>query len=406
MFEHSDSSEHRVETSFILQCSQTNIDLEKIRSDFASKEEPFDWPYIFKIAGRNGLLPLVSANLLRSLPDLVDEEIREGISEFLGGHVRNNLLQTGKVIEISEILEAEGIPILPFKGPSLSMQAYGDISLRQFVDLDILVKPRHFDKAVRVLKNAGYVPITEPTWLKRKSLFFTRKKDIGLVSTDRRVRIELHWKLSGTHFAMPLEIDELWRRLETVDIGGKKLRSLPLCDLFVYLCLHGSRHGWEKLAWVCDINEMIRGAEISNGIIDWNKVKMHARKHGCERSVELGIFLVHYFFGRKAAYPGIESILGNPAYNAIAADLRETAFAEDERSFEMKGWYLYHLSLKERLVDRLRIRMVYLLWYLKLAVKPNEMDEAVLRLPTLFYPLYYLLRPARLLLTKYGRSSM
>src|SRR5690606_4099976 len=146
----------------------------------------------------------------------------------------------------SETLEAEGIPILPFKGPSLSMQAYGDISLRQFVDLDILVKPRHFDKAIRVLKNAGYVPITESSWLKRKSLFFTRKKDIGLVSTDRKVRIELHWKLSGTHFAMPLEIDQLWRRLETVDIGGKKLRSLPLRDLFVYLCLHGSRHGWEK----------------------------------------------------------------------------------------------------------------------------------------------------------------
>lgn len=398
MPEQIDSFEYEPESRLIIQCSQTTVDTEKIRSDLANMCRPLNWPYIVKIAGRNGLLPLVCSNILHKLPDLVDEEVRESLADFLGGHMRNNLLQTRKVIEISETLEAEGIPILPFKGPTLSIQAYGDISLRQFVDLDILVQPRHFDKAIQRLKACGYIPIEEPTWLKRKSLFFTRKKDIGLVSADRQVRIELHWKLSGTHFAMPFEIDQLWKRLDAIELGGAKLRALPLCDLFVYLCLHGSRHGWEKLAWVCDISEIVRGAE-SSANIDWCEVQQHARKHGCERAVELGLYLVHDLFGRKARYPEIDAILNNPAFTRIAEDLRNTAFAPELRSTEMKGWYLYHLSLKERLVDRFRIRLVYLIWYLKLAVKPNEMDEAVLKLPAVFSLLYYVVRPIRLAIT-------
>lgn len=391
--------DRETESALILECSRTSVDSEKVRGILSDTHRQLSWPFIFKIAGRNGVLPLVSSNLLREFHEILDEEIRAALSEFLGGHVRNNLLQTSKLVEIYNLLEAAGIPMLPFKGPSLAVQAYGDISLRQFVDLDILVQPRHFDEAVKVLQKAGYIPIDKATWLKRKGRFFTRKKDLGFVSEDRQIRVELHWKLSGTHFAMPVEIDELWKRLETVRLGGTDVRSLPFADLFVYLCLHGSRHGWEKFSWVCDINELIRETEIS-GEINWEDVRQQARRYGCEKTVELGLFLMHSFFGTTIDYPEVARILNDKVLSDIGSKIKGNAFSPTDKSMEIGDWYLYHLSLKEKKADRLRTRMVYLFWYLKVAIKPNELDEAVFKLPALFHPLHYLIRPIRLGFTK------
>jgi hypothetical protein len=366
----------------------------------SSLDRSLNWQYIVKVAGRNGLLPLVSSNLLRKCSDLLDEEIREGLSEFLSDHTRNNFFQTKKVIEICETLEAAGIPVLPFKGPTLAMQAYGDISLRQFVDLDILVQPRHFDRAVTILERHGYLPIEKVTWLKRKSLFFTRKKDLGLVSADGQVRVELHWKLSGTHFAMPLEIDQLWQRMEILAVAGTDLRSLPFADLLVYLCLHGSRHGWSKFQWISDINELTREVEKPGAKIDWFEVRNHARKHGCEKALELGLFLIERFLGKRTGYPEFDRIIKDKVFNDIAGSVSKHAFADHDRSMEMGQWYSYHLSLKEKMSDRFRVHLVYLVWYLRIAIRPNEVDEAVFKLPALFYPLYYVIRPVRLTLTR------
>ncbi len=394
------------EADLVLACSQTEVDGERLRGILTNGPQTLDWQFVFRIAGRNGLLPLVGTNLLNNCHDLLDEEVRVDLSEFLRDHIRNNLLQTSKVVEISELLESAGIPVLSFKGPTLSIQAYGNMSLRDYVDLDMLVQPRHFDHAVEVLQAAGYVPVEKLTWMRRKGRFFTRKKDLGLMSEDKQVRIELHWKLSGTHFAMPVEIGRLWDRLETIDIGGKSLPSLTFSDLFVYLCLHGSRHGWQKFLWVCDINELIRKTEDSGAPIDWLAVRKHAHDHGCEKSLELGLFLINSFFGRRVAYPEIDRILSDKTYQKIAKFVRRNAFTNQDQSMEMGEWYTYHLSLKEKMSDRARMRMIYLGWYLKIAVKPNKMDEAVFKLPALFRPVYYLIRPLRLAFTRLGNRQI
>lgn len=393
------SVEHKVESEIILACAQTTVDTEKLREMFANLDRPLDWSYIFKIAGRNGLLPLVGSNLLEKVPEYLDNDIRKALAEFRLEHTRNNFLQTTRLIDICEMLEGNGIPVLPVKGPMLSMQAYGDLSLRQFVDLDILVQPKHFGKAVELLQSCGYTPIERVSWLRRKSLFFTRKKDVGLVSEDGNVHIELHWKLSGTHFAMPFEIDGLWQRIERRQIAGADLRALPFDDLFVYLCLHGSRHNWANLLWICDINELALQAERSSSF-DWLGVRQHARIHGCEKAFELGLFLINYFFGQKVGFPELDRVLRRPVFQEIADKVRDSVFGSLNGLKEMSDWYSYHLSLKEKKLDRLRIHLVYLIWYVNVATKPNELDEAVFKLPALFYPLYYLIRPIRLAFTK------
>lgn len=404
LLEKSSESNLPMEQALILECSRTEMDSAQITSVKTILETELDWDFIIKTSYQNGVLPLISANLRQHFADLIPPEIKEKLALQFQEHTQNNLFLTAKLLEIVRIFSEAEIPVLPFKGPVLAMQAYGNLSFRQFVDLDILVQPKHFDEAVQKITEHGYKAVSQIPWVKRKALFFDRQKDIGLISDDSKVRVELHWKLSGSHFALPLELNQLWERLEEINLGGAQINNLAFPDLFVYLCLHGSRHGWERLGWVCDLHELIgskRGEEI-----DWAEINLHAQKHGCEKVVELGLFLVREFFGVKTNFPDWEQIEKSETFKKIARQIRNKIFTRDQKSTEIGDWYLYHLTLKEKRADKLKLHVHYFLWYLRLVLTPNSQDKAVFNLPKIFYPLYYILRPSRLLYTYFSLDNI
>lgn len=394
-----------LEKRLIIECSQTRLNSQQAERISYILSQSLDWDFVMSVADRNGLLTIVCWNLLKEFADALPSEIKLLLSRFLQEHTQKNLYLTRKLIEVVKILEAVEIPILPFKGTTLAMQAYGNLALRQYCDLDILVQPKHFDEAIRVLSKKGYDPIAKINPLKRKFLFFNNKKDVGLVGRDKIVRLELHWKLSGSHFAMPVEINDLWERLEKLNLGGTELFVLPFYDLFVYLCLHGSRHAWEKFSWICDLHELILAKENSGEKVNWLEIQQHAKYHGCEKVLELGLFLVYRFFNLKTDYPDFEQIENNQAYEKISRQVEQKCFSKNKVSSEIGEWYLYHLSLKERENDRLKLHLRYFFWYLRIIFRPNIMDKSVFHLPFILYPLYYLLRPIRLLLTYFGFTT-
>ncbi|MGB7201877.1 MAG: nucleotidyltransferase family protein [Pyrinomonadaceae bacterium] len=386
------------EIQLILGCAQTVIPSETADEVSRLLTQPLDWEYTLITASRNGLLPLLSWNLLRKFRQSLPGEIQERLSAFYQSHMQENLFLSFKLTEVVSLLEKNEIPVLSLKGPTLAVQAYGDPALRHYVDLDILVQPRHFDRAIELLLCNGYKSDISSGPLKRKLLFFTRKKDLSLFSSDNRVRVELHWKLSGSHFSLPLELDQLWNRMDSLNMGGTDLRVLAFNDLFVYLCLHGARHGWERLAWICDLNELIRRREAANGPIAWAEVRQHAKNHGCEKVFALGLFLVRKFFGGCVGCPTFEESEDHEVYVEITDKVYVDAFASRPNSSQIGDWYMFHLSLKERSYDKLKLKAVYLVWYLKLIFTPNAVDKSIFRLPVVLYPLYFVMRPLRLLI--------
>jgi hypothetical protein len=393
-----------LETQLILGCAQTAIP--PLQSEQISRIlcQTLDWDYVLFTASRNGLLPILSWNLLENFPGALPPEIKESLFSFYQSHTQENLFLAFKLTEIVRLLRKNGIPVFSFKGATLAIQAYGNLALRHYVDLDILVQPKHFDKTINLLLSNGYKTIGSSGPLKRKVLFFTRKKDLSLISPGNRVRIELHWKLSGSHFALPFELNQLWDRLDKLSFGGTELSVFAFNDLFVYLCLHGSRHGWERIAWICDLRELIRSQEASEGAINWEAVSRHAKDYGCERVVELGLFLIQKFFNERVDYPDYKKIEMNKVYANIGTQIQKKLFSRKFASTEIGDWYLLHLSLKERKIDKLRLNTIYFFWYLKLLFKPNALDRTIFRLPTIFYPLYFIMRPVRLLISHFASA--
>jgi len=391
----SNHSNSALESQLIIACAQTTIPARQIKQIDNILRQQLDWNYIFKVIERNAVTPIFVWNLLRHFNQLLPEEVKKTLNREFQEHTRHNMFLTRKLIEIIGFFNSNDIPILPFKGPLLANQAYGNLALRRFGDLDILLPPKYLETGIKLLMTNGYTPTSGLNWLSKTNWHTSHKKDVGFISADKNVLLELHWKLSGSHFAVPFEMSRLWQKLETVNLAGIKVNTLSFNDLLIYLCLHGAKHSWERFGWICDINELIR----SEKDIDWNLVNAEAKRLGCENTLALGLYLVHEFFGLKVPVPNWQKIENDLTLREIVTDIRARLFAPEMVSVVIGDRYLYQLKLKEKFWDRWKLHLHYILWYLKIIFTPNETDKNLFQLPRWLGPLYLIMRPLRLFYT-------
>lgn len=356
-----------------------------------------NWGYVLNTAYRNGVLSLVAHNLRKYCADDIPANVASEFAEFSFENTRKNLYLTKKLLEITALFESRKISILPFKGPVLAIYAYGNAVFRQFVDLDFLVKPADFERAAKLLRENGFLDFgAQVKWTEKNGLVINRKKDAGFLSIDGKIRVELHWKLSGSHFSINFGNDELWQRAEKITIGRQAVLSFGFTDLFVYLCVHGSRHGFERLEWLCDLREVLRARSASGEEIDWTEIINRAKSVGCLRTVEFSVFLLRYFFGFETAYPRFKKIETDVFFKHYAAQIRDNIFSEDFKMTDISAWHEYHAMLREKSFDRFKLHLYYFSRYFRLTFKPNEKDQHFFQLPAYFSPIYFLLRPLRL----------
>jgi hypothetical protein len=55
------------------------------------------------------------------------------------------------------------------------------------------------------------------------------------------------------------------------------------------LCMHGSKHRWSKLLWICDVARLLA----SRPGLDWRMVIQEAKRTGLWRSLALGVLLAN-----------------------------------------------------------------------------------------------------------------
>ena len=383
----------RPEAQLLLACARTTVDTETAERIRELLNEDIDWDYVCRKAHRHCITPLLYLNLSTVCPDKVPENRLSQLRNLFFSNARYNLFVTRELLKLLQLLESSGIPSLPFKGPILAAVAYKNLSLRQFGDLDILVHKRDFMKARDLLISQGYREWEPLTRTQKVALSLSRKKDQILISGDGRVRVELHWRLTGRHFSFLLTDDNLWKRLESMSIAGSTVRNLSPEYSLLYLCMHGSRHGWERLGWICDVAELIRTHEE----IDWEHVMNQAGQMGNERNLALGLLLATEMLGASLPDYVARRIHLDPVAKSLAAQVWELLFSETDPSLDISYLHRYHLQVREFPSDRLRLRLHYYRRYLHLATTPTARDQAYLSLPWPLTFLYYVVRPIRLI---------
>ena len=59
---------------------------------------------------------------------------------FTANALSRVITRMAELQRVMEVLGATGVPVLALKGPALAVQAYGDVSLRSYGDVDVLVQ--------------------------------------------------------------------------------------------------------------------------------------------------------------------------------------------------------------------------------------------------------------------------
>ena len=135
-------SRNRPEIDLLLNCARTRPDSETDERILGLVQNGVDWTFLFYSAFRHGVLPLLHQTLNKVCPRAVPDGTKEQLRKFSLENGRRNLYLAAELLKVLDILEGHGIFAVPFKGPVLAESVYGDLSLRGFVDLDILVHKR------------------------------------------------------------------------------------------------------------------------------------------------------------------------------------------------------------------------------------------------------------------------
>jgi Uncharacterised nucleotidyltransferase len=376
------------EEELLLLCARTHLDHSQASRLKVLVAEITDWPYVLEAAALHCVMPLLRRHLSALEDGLVPPSVIERLTADYQANARRNLMLSGELLTLLRLFNANDIPVVPLKGPVLAASIYGDIGLRQFGDLDVLLREADIGRAKDLLVNNGYQPAHDMT-AAQESATLRHHCEYLLTSPSSNVLVELHWRIIPTWFPFPMNASHVMGRLTEVSIGGSTVPSVGPEDLLLIICTHSSKHLWTKLAWVSDVAEVIR----ANPDLDWKALFKRARKLGGERMLLLGLYLAHELVGAKVP-EDVLSRADTPAVRELAAQSRQLMFRNRPEGPVGSSWpgYFersrYYVKAMERTSDKGR-------YIFRFLTTPMEEDWDNLKLPDPLFPLYYVLRPFR-----------
>src|SRR4051812_42587726 len=208
------------ELQLLLACAHLSPNLGRVR-DCAAVQ--LDWEKVVGAAEYHGLTPLLLKNL--ALADAaVPQAVREAIERNSAAILRQNLFLTSELLRALSALREAGVETVPLKGAVLASRIYGDLALRPFSDIDLLIRRTQISAAESAISKLGYEPefsippAHRERWLQQQCELTFRRSGIS--------RLELHWDIAHPHFALETGVEEFWSRLRTARIGDATVPDL------------------------------------------------------------------------------------------------------------------------------------------------------------------------------------
>lgn len=346
--------------------------------------EPLDWERVFSLADFHGVFPLLHRTLDRQLPSLAPFEIRQALQARFDLNVRKNLLLAAELIGILDCLEGAGISAVPYKGPVLAESVYGDLALREFFDLDVLIAADDVPRARRALATIGFTPNVALTDAQERDYLATAYEYTFDAPGEKNL-LEIQWNFVPRFFAVDFDMQVVLGRCTAGSVAGRTVRVLREEDLLLGLCVHAAKHLWNRLGWLCDIATLLRRRTLA-----WKQVAIEAKQLGIRRILAINLLLAQRLLGAQTPLE-LQDALRSEAESAtgICGEIEKLMPEDETRSTESLTYIRWMLLLRERISDRARFAT-------RLAFTPSIGEWQCINLPERLFPLYRIVRMARL----------
>lgn len=310
--------------------------------------------------------------------DLVPPNVMHQLTSDVQVRVGHNLFNIGLLRRVQSALGEAGIQVLVLKGPATAFDVYGELALRPFADLDLLIRVADVARARAVLQEKGF---EAETALPNDRLLVQRQYHLPMYVSGGGGLVELHWAIAPRHLPLYPDPAGCFDQARTQRVLGVEYRTLSRAVSVVFHCVHATKHGWGRLEWTFCMAVWMQ----PNSPIAWEEVWQVATDWHAEHMVALGAYLATTLFGaplppQVTPLRGKIAEVGDDALRAMAA-MHEAA-ALDHGLLLRVQWHTL-----QRTLDRWR-------FVKRLVVNPSEDDFDAISLP--WYPAYFVVHPLRM----------
>jgi hypothetical protein len=341
-----------------------------------------DWEQVLRLGQHHSVLPLVY-QAVRDLSGGIPSAILDDLRGRYEHNARRNLAFTGELFRILDCLAAHDVPAIPYKGPVLAESVYRDLALREFSDLDILVRPGDVLRAKAALQGLGYAPNVQLSDATERA-YLASGYEYTLDGPAGRNLLEIQWGIVPRFYAVDFDCSAFFERAGTTTAGGRLVRTLSPEDLLVTLCVHAAKHAWIRLCWLRDLAGVLESQNI-----DWHIVEPRGRDLGIQRIVAVSLLLAQRLLDATVPDSLRDRWQRDPEIENLCNKIARHMPGAEEYSTESLEYFRLMLRLRERVSDQFRFA-------LRLIFTPGMGEWELLRLPASLFPLYRVIRLFRL----------
>lgn len=272
------------ETQLLMSCASTEGSRSKI---LEIVNQDINWIYLIHLAEYHDVLQLLYLNIREICPHIVPLDIFTYLEERFQENVKNSLLITAELFKVFRLLQENEINAIPFKGPSLAVYAYENLSLRISRSIDVYIPEEDTRLARLILSSQGY---------QKKFGGSKTFPHYSFANEQSGANVEVHWKFPTYPFSFPHEFDKCINlsELPKLEINNNHFPSLLPEDQILVLSLRNAASNWYTLSKICDISELVKHQKIN-----WHSLLEKGDKLYLKRIVLTNLSLAHQLLDLK-----------------------------------------------------------------------------------------------------------
>ena len=278
-------------------------------------------------------------------------------------------------------LQAAGVAVVSLKGPLFSTWLYGDLGMRRFADLDLLIEPHLRARAYEALVQAGYSLRGGMSMATARAVY--AGTGAWPLVHPAGIPIDLHWRSQALGFASPLRPREVLHDSITTPAAGGDMKIPCSTHAATLALLHAAKHLWSSLELVLSIAHLMRRTDV-----DWGRVHGLASRAGAWQACAAGLLLARELFDVETPPPVRDRVETGDAGSLVQMALSFLAMP-DVAGAPLRAEFTAHCASLDNLPGRAR----YAAWRL---LAPTPLDSAWWPLPDRLTPLYAPVRLIRL----------